>query len=102
MSDLFNPLEFGFEDSGDSQFGHTYRCGKVSIRKVYSWRGNSTRSILPDDDWKVKWTGDGGYIYAGKIPNNKFALDLFTNLDCLPEEIKIKLKRDLALENLLN
>jgi hypothetical protein len=102
MKDLFNPIEFGFEDFGDSQFGHTYRAKKFDIRKVYSWKGNSSRTILSDDEWKIKEIGSNSYIYTGKIPNNKFALDLFTNLDCLPEEIKVKLKRDLALENLLN
>lgn len=101
MSDLFNPIEFGFDDFGDSPFGHTYHNKKFSIRKVYSWKGNSSKTILPDDIWKIKEYSDSGYIYVGKIPNKKFALDLFTNLDCLSDEIKAQLKRDLTLENLL-
>jgi hypothetical protein len=103
MSDLFNPIEFGFKDFGETQFGHTYRSKKFDIRKVYdAWRGNCTKKILPNDDWKIKEINSNSYIFVGKIPDRKFALDLLTNLDCLPDEIKAQLKRDIALENLLN
>ena len=100
MNGLFNPIEFGFRDLGGSQFGHTFRNEIVDIRRVYTYHRRNV-NVSPDDEWKIKYINSNKYIFEGKIPNKKFALDLLINLDSLPDDIEKLLKRDIALENLL-
>lgn len=111
MSDLFNPIEFGFEDFGRSQHGHTYRNKYVDIRRVDGYvrtrKGgiflkSSHGSITATDVWKIKFIGENSYIYSGVIPNKKFAFELLSNLDSLEDSFIAQFKRDLSLENLLS
>lgn len=101
MKGLFNPIEFGFRDLGASQFGHTFRNEMVDIRRVYTYHRRNV-NVSPDDEWKIKYINSNNYIFAGKIPNKKFALDLLINLDSLPDDSISQIKRDVTLESLLD
>lgn len=110
MENLFNPIEFGFKEFGKTQFGQTYRNDFVDIRRIDGWvrqKKGSLKLCRIDNDisncdtWKIRFIGENNYIYTGIISNKNFALELFSNLNILPENTLFQLKRDFILQNLL-
>ncbi len=102
---IFNPIEFEFRDLGKSTHGQTFQNEIVDIRRVDGWVLSRwvriSDEISPNDIWKIKYKNESKYIYVGKIPNKYFALELLTNLESISEDLILKLKRDLSLEDLL-